>query len=254
MREPAGSNRFIAYISANKWMAAAIIIVLLLRFSFIGIMGAMPQDAYYFFYGQHFALSYFDHPPAIAWLLRGFTDVLGRHVYVIKLADTLVTIGTLLAFYSLARYFLPPQRSWNALLLIGATLMVTILSLVSTPDVPLLFFWTLSLITVYKVVFEGRKAYWIWAGIAMGLTFDSKYTAIFLPAGERRTSFSILRRSMAGCRCVLCPDSRIKYSRYIFISSALWLCMSTRSDIFSSWKLERSFNRASKGSAISSRT
>lgn len=183
MREPAGSNRFIAYISANKWMAAAIIIVLLLRFSFIGIMGAMPQDAYYFFYGQHFALSYFDHPPAIAWLLRGFTDVLGRHVYVIKLADTLVTIGTLLAFYRLARYFLPPQRSWNALLLIGATLMVTILSLVSTPDVPLLFFWTLSLITVYKAVFEGRKAYWIWAGIAMGLTFDSKYTAIFLPAG-----------------------------------------------------------------------
>ncbi|MET3880415.1 glycosyltransferase family 39 protein [Chitinophaga sp. OAE865] len=183
MQELSGSKHFVAYITANKRMAAAIGFIVLLRFSFIGIMGAMPQDAYYYFYGQHFALSYFDHPPAIAWILRAFTDLLGSHVFVIKLADTLVTIGTLLAFYTLARCFLPKERAWNGLLLLGATLMITILSLVSTPDVPLLLFWTLSLIAVYRAVFEQRKAYWIWAGIAMGLAFDSKYTAVFLPAG-----------------------------------------------------------------------
>jgi len=183
MRESAGTNRFIAYITANKWMAIAIITIILLRTSFIGVMGAMPQDAYYYFYGQHFALSYFDHPPAIAWILRAFTDVLGRHVFVIKLADTLVTIGTLLAFYRLSRCFLSLKRSWHALLLLYATLMITILSLVSTPDVPLMLFWSLSLLAIYRAVFEERKAYWIWAGIAMGLAFDSKYTAIFLPAG-----------------------------------------------------------------------
>jgi hypothetical protein len=183
MRESARVNRFIAYITANKWMAVAIITIVLLRASFIGVMGAMPQDAYYYFYGQHFALSYFDHPPAIAWILRAFTDVFGRHVFVIKLADTLVTIGTLLAFYRLSRCFLSLKRSWNALLLLYATLMITILSLVSTPDVPLMLFWCLSLLAIYRAVFEERKAYWIWAGIAMGLAFDSKYTAIFLPAG-----------------------------------------------------------------------
>lgn len=183
MEESASGNRFIAYITANRWMAIAIAFILLLRFSFIGVMGAMPQDAYYYFYGQHFALSYFDHPPAIAWILRAFTDLFGRHVFVIKLADTLVTIGTLLAFYRLSRCFLSLPRAWNGLLLLSATLMVTILSLVSTPDVPLLFFWSLSLIAIYRAVFEERKGYWIWAGIAMGMAFDSKYTAIFLPAG-----------------------------------------------------------------------
>lgn len=183
MQESAGDNRFIAYIIANKWMALAIAVIVLLRFSFIGVMGAMPQDAYYYFYGQHFALSYFDHPPAIAWILRAFTDLFGRHVFVIKLADTLVTLGTLLAFYRLSRCFLSGPRAWNGLLLLYSTLMVTILSLVSTPDVPLLFFWCVSLMAVYRAVFEERKAYWIWAGIAMGLAFDSKYTAIFLPAG-----------------------------------------------------------------------
>jgi 4-amino-4-deoxy-L-arabinose transferase-like glycosyltransferase len=183
MQESAGDNRFIAYIIANKWMALAIAVIIVLRFSFIGVMGAMPQDAYYYFYGQHFALSYFDHPPAIAWILRAFTDLFGRHVFVIKLADTLVTIGTLLAFHHLARCFLSRTRAWNGLLLLYSTLMVTILSLVSTPDVPLLLFWCISLIAVYRAVFEARKAWWIWAGIAMGLAFDSKYTAIFLPAG-----------------------------------------------------------------------
>lgn len=183
MEESAGVKRFVNYLTADKWVAVAICFITVLRLSFIWLMGPMPQDAYYYFYGQHFALSYFDHPPAIAWILRAFTDLFGRHVFVIKLADTLVTAGTLLVFYRLARCFLPRERAWNAWLLLYATLMVTILSLISTPDVPLLFFWSLSLLAMYKVLFEQRRIYWIWSGIAMGLTFDSKYTALFLPAG-----------------------------------------------------------------------
>ncbi|PSL47838.1 dolichyl-phosphate-mannose-protein mannosyltransferase [Chitinophaga niastensis] len=183
MEASARSNSFIAYVTANKWMVAVICMVSLLRLSFIDIMGPMPQDAYYYFYGQHFALSYFDHPPAIAWILRAFTDLFGPHVFVIKLADTLITICTLLVFYQLSKLFLSRHRAWNAWLLLYSTLMVTVLSLVSTPDVPLMLFWSLSLIAIYRAVFEGRRLYWIWAGIAMGLAFDSKYTAIFLPAG-----------------------------------------------------------------------
>ncbi|MCW3467300.1 glycosyltransferase family 39 protein [Chitinophaga nivalis] len=143
----------------------------------------MPQDAYYYFYGQHLAWSYFDHPPAIAWILRAFTDLFGRHVFVIKLADSLITAGTLLAFYRLAGCFLSVHRARNAMLLLYATLMITMVSLISTPDVPLLLCWSLSLIALYRAIFEGRKWYWIWTGIAMGLAFDSKYTAVFLPAG-----------------------------------------------------------------------
>ncbi|WP_212006193.1 glycosyltransferase family 39 protein [Chitinophaga sp. HK235] len=183
MRKPGANNTFIAYISANKWLALAICVVTVLRLSFIELMGLMPQDAYYYFYGQHLALSYFDHPPAIAYILRLFTTVLGRHAYVIKLADTVVTACMLLAFYRLATCFLSRHRAWNAWLLLYSTLMVTLLSLVSTPDVPLMLFWCLSLIALYKALFEGSRVAWIWAGIAMGLAFDSKYTGILLPAG-----------------------------------------------------------------------
>lgn len=157
--------------------------VLLIRLISIFVMGPMPQDAYYFFYAQHPALSYFDHPPAIAYLLGGFTALLGKQVYVIKLADSLLTAGTVIALYQLSKRFYPGENSRKVILLFLSTLMVSILSLVSTPDTPLLFFWTLSLIALHDAIFASKKYSWIIAGILMGLAFDSKYTAVFIPGG-----------------------------------------------------------------------
>src|SRR5215467_7275587 len=100
-------------------------------------MGPMPQDAYYCFYGQHLALSYYDHPPMIAYLLRLSTEIFGKNVFALKLADTIVSLLSILFFYRLALRFLGKYKALNAVLLIFSTLMFTILSLVSTPDVPL---------------------------------------------------------------------------------------------------------------------
>lgn len=164
-------------------MLFAVLVILFIRFIFIGIMGLMPQDAYYDFYGEHLALSYYDHPPAIAYILRFFTSIFGKKVYVLKLADTLFTFLSILSFYKLAQLFLSRHRVQKAFILFLSTLMVTLLSLISTPDVPLILFWSLSLITLYHAVFLEKKIYWIWSGILMGLSFDSKYTGLFLPLG-----------------------------------------------------------------------
>jgi len=61
--------------------------------------------------------------------------------------------------------------------------MITILSISSAPDVPLMLFWTISLIFLYKAIFEGKITYWILSGISIGLSFNSKYTAVFLLVG-----------------------------------------------------------------------
>jgi 4-amino-4-deoxy-L-arabinose transferase-like glycosyltransferase len=162
---------------------AIITIILILRLLFIFIMGPMPQDAYYFFYSQHPALSYFDHPPMIAIVLRLFTTIFGKNVIALKLASSSVTIITIFLFYHAAKCFLGIKGSVKAVLLLLSTFMVTILSLVSTPDTPLLMYWALSLYLLYQAIFNNKNIYWLWAGLAMGLAFDSKYTGIFLPAG-----------------------------------------------------------------------
>lgn len=173
----------IGHIKGNKVLLFTALFIFVLRLIFIGAMGLMPQDAYYYFYGEHPALSYYDHPPAIAWLLKAFTAILGNKAYAVKLADSVTTLGTMIAFYHLSLHFLSRHRAANAFVVLFSTLMVTILSLVSTPDVPLMLFWTLSLLFLYRAVFLEKKAYWLLAGVMMGLAFDSKYTAVFLPAG-----------------------------------------------------------------------
>ncbi|HEY4150105.1 MAG TPA: glycosyltransferase family 39 protein [Chitinophagaceae bacterium] len=161
----------------------AVLLILVLRFAFIGLMGMMPQDAYYYFYSAHPALSYYDHPPAIAWCLKLFTFLFGKKVFVLKLADFVVTSCSILAFYKLAQCFLSKHGVQKALLLFFSTFMVTILSLISTPDTPLILCWTLSLVALHHALFLDKKIYWVWTGLLMGLAFDSKYTAVFLPAG-----------------------------------------------------------------------
>lgn len=177
------------------------------RLFMISFFGLMPQDAYYHFYGKHLALSYFDHPGMIGYILRLFTSIFGKHVWVIKFADFVITSFTLIAFYYLATLFLPRKKAQNALLLISSTILISILSLVSTPDVPLLLFWTLSLIFLYKGIFENKFQYWILAGISIGLALNSKYTALFIFIGL--VGFLIFSK---------------KY-RKLWASPGIWICL-----------------------------
>ncbi|MCH2033248.1 MAG: glycosyltransferase family 39 protein [Tenacibaculum sp.] len=168
----------------KKYPALSIVLGFqLFRFILLPFMGLMPQDAYYHFYGENFSWCYFDHPGMIGYLLRIFTLTFGKTVFVVKLTDFVITSLTLLSFYKLAECFLSKEKLNIAMILIASTFFISILSFNSTPDVPLLLFWTLSVLFLYRAIFENKKASWIYAGLAMGLAFDSKYTALLLPIG-----------------------------------------------------------------------
>ena len=175
-------SRFLPFIKNNKTISW-VLGFQLFRLILLPFMGLMPQDAYYYLYGQNLSLSYFDHPGMIGYILRGFTDVFGTSIFVVKFADFVITSLTILSFYKLASYFLSTQKLQRAIVLLASTIFISILSFNSTPDVPLLLFWTLSLICLYKAIFEEKNGYWILGGIAMGLAFNSKYTALLLQIG-----------------------------------------------------------------------
>jgi hypothetical protein len=175
-------NKILSFIKNNK----AISWVLgfqLFRLILLPFMGLMPQDAYYYLYGQNLSLSYFDHPGMIGYILRIFTELFGQSIFTIKFADFVITSLTIIAFYKLASYFLSKEKRQRAFVLLASTIFISILSFNSTPDVPLLLFWTLSIICLYKAIFEEKKWFWILGGITMGLAFNSKYTALLLQIG-----------------------------------------------------------------------
>ncbi len=174
---------FFIMMSKTRFFLIGIIAVYLLRFILSLSMGLMPQDAYYYFYSEHLALSYFDHPPMVACMLKFFSLIFGKSVWAVKLTDFMVTLFSFSAFYYLSSFFLPKERNLKTLFFYATTFLLTIISINTTPDVPLVFFWTLSLISIYKAVFKKKILFWILSGILMGLAFDSKYTALFLPFG-----------------------------------------------------------------------
>ncbi|MGA9521282.1 MAG: glycosyltransferase family 39 protein [Myxococcaceae bacterium] len=161
---------------------AVLVAVNAVRFAFAPFFDLVPQEAYYFLYSQHLALSYFDHPPVLAWILRLFTDVFGAHELSVRLSAFATSCLTQWLWVDLARRYLGPRWTHAALIWLTSG-AVTVTSLISTPDVPLLLFWTLSVHQLYAALFAGKRWAWIWAGVAMGLAFDSKYTGIMLQGG-----------------------------------------------------------------------
>lgn len=172
----------------------------LVRAALAPAFGLMPQSAYYFTaYAEHPALSYYDHPPMIGWLLLLSSSLLGKGVLAVRGAVFLTTLGTQLALWTLARRLLGEEAASRALALFTAGGVALLLSYVAVPDVPLLLFWTLALLALHRALFEDglrdeaheardevsapRRGAWLAAGLFMGAAFLSKYTALFLQGG-----------------------------------------------------------------------
>src|SRR3954462_1579568 len=90
----------------------------LLRFAFAPTFELVPQEAYYFLYSQHLALSYFDHPPVLAVVLRLFTDLLGKSEVSLRLAAFTLSLLTQFIWVDLARHSLGPNWRRAALWLL----------------------------------------------------------------------------------------------------------------------------------------
>ena len=90
------------------------------RLILLPFMGLMPQDAYYYLYGQNLSFSYFDHPGMIGYILRLFSEVFGQSVFTVKFTDFTITSLTILSFYKLAGYFLSKQKLERALIFLAS--------------------------------------------------------------------------------------------------------------------------------------
>src|SRR5437868_6420633 len=121
------------------WFALAVKTILL------PIIPITPDEAYYFAWARHPALSYFDHPPFIAWIMTmamtlwnttvciRWTGVIFSHFGYIPWIGILNRLG----FSERAKIY------WILSLLLGP--LVGLGGFVITPDVPLTFFWSLGI-------------------------------------------------------------------------------------------------------------
>ena len=141
-----------------------------------------PQEAYYWNYSRHPALSYFDHPPMAAYTIK-LTTLLGVSNFSIHLAAILISIPLTIALYRLASMLFDEWVGFWSAVVINITFIYAVGSLVITPDTPLLLFWVLSMIACYRIDRGDSKIWWILLGIFIGAGFTSKYPIVFAALG-----------------------------------------------------------------------
>jgi len=153
--------------------AARLVLALLLPLS--------PQEAYYWNYSRHLALSYFDHPPLAAWSIWLFTHLLGDTVFAIRLPAFLYSVGTFVVLYQFTRRLAPVAVREFLPLLLSPFFFVGGIQML--PDSPLLFFYAAALFFGYRAAVEGDEKRWYGFGVAAGMALLSKYSAVLIFGG-----------------------------------------------------------------------
>jgi dolichol-phosphate mannosyltransferase len=140
----------------------------------------LPEEAYHWNFARHLDLSYYDHPPMIAWAIALGRLLLGDTPLGIRLVPLLMAVGTAALLARLARRACGERAEPWAVLLYAVQPASFLVGGWGFPDAPLLFFWTLTLTWVWHAFDTGRARWWLAAGLALGGGMLSKYTAAFL--------------------------------------------------------------------------
>src|SRR5664279_1444710 len=138
------------------------------------------DEAYYWMWSKHLAGGYYDHPPAVAAVIRLGTLIAGDTELGVRLASILLALPMSWAVFRTASILFGGLRvAATAAILLNVTLMAAVGTLIVTPDSPLLVASSFVLLYLAKVLESGRGVWWLAVGAAVGAALLSKYTALF---------------------------------------------------------------------------
>ncbi|WP_038967586.1 glycosyltransferase family 39 protein, partial [Bradyrhizobium diazoefficiens] len=138
------------------------------------------DEAYYWMWSKNLAGGYYDHPPMVAYVIRAGTMIAGDTELGVRLVSILLALPMSYAIYrSAAILFGGARVAATSAILLNATLLAAVGTLIVTPDAPLLVASSFVLFFLAKVLETGRGVWWLAVGAAVGAALLSKYTAMF---------------------------------------------------------------------------
>ena len=201
-----------------------LLLALAVRLVVAALVPLHPDEAYYWEWSRHLAAGYFDHPPAIAWFIRGGTILLGDTPSGVRLWCVVAGFVAGWAVTRTASRIASEAAGVAAAVAFAALPVMSGVFVLATPDAPLLMFTALALWAAAAAVDEtGAPAsfgWWLVAGLASGLALVSKYTGILLPAGI----FAALVASRALRSALRTPGPWVAalVSAVVFLPVVLW--------------------------------
>jgi len=163
---------------------AALTLLAALRLIAGALLPLSADEAYYWLWSRHLAAGYFDHPPAIAFVIRAGTALFGSVQFGVRVGGILLSfVASWFVWRTGAILARDEKIGALACLLFNLTPMISVEMLAATPDAPSIataavFCWSLAKVAETK---DGR--WWLVVGVAAGLGLLSKYTTFFLGLG-----------------------------------------------------------------------
>ena len=174
-------------MTPKRAVAILIVVSALVRLFSATCLGLGNDEAYHFLYAVHPDLSYYDHPPMLAWVETIGLTLSGSPFSALALRSGFILLfaaSTWLMWRIAGRWYGPWAGFYAALALNLTGYYGLAASTFALPDGPLLFFWLLTIDRLSLALERpGRTWPWVWVGLAWGGAMLSKYHAIFLPAG-----------------------------------------------------------------------
>ncbi len=165
----------------RHYVLLLIVLVALYHLFIIGIVGPGDNEAYYWTWSKHLDLSYFDHPPMVAYMIALTTAVGGDSVFFLRIGTVLLFCITSLLIYLLAFELSGSRKTaFYSLCLTNIIPLFFLVGILTVPDAPLAVFWLLYLYLLIKVAKGIPRWHWYLMGFVLGLAVLSKYFAILL--------------------------------------------------------------------------
>ena len=166
---------------------AAFFLITLLILARAVMAAALPlsaDEAYYWLWSKYLAAGYYDHPPAVAFVIRLGTSLFGDTELGVRAGGVLLSaLASWFVWRAALDILKDEQRALLAALLFNLTLMIGVEMLAVTPDTPSIAATAAFLFCLARVQSTGKGVWWLWAGVAAGLGLLSKYSGLFVGMG-----------------------------------------------------------------------
>ncbi len=169
----------------THWLRLGYVIIFILLFARLAYIAGdtielSGDEAYYWMWSKHPALSYFSKPLLIACTHLLGTTLFGDTAFGVRFFSPVIAAA--LSFV-LLRFF---ARNGHAragfwlVLIVTTTPMLAAGAVLMTIDPLSVLFWTAAMLAGWRAIQENSTTrHWLWVGLWMGLGFLSKYTALF---------------------------------------------------------------------------
>ncbi len=166
--------------TGSIWGFLFLVFIFRLVYIYIVPLELVPDEAYYWDWSRHLDIGYYSKPPMVAWLNYISTNIFGINEFGVRFFAALFGTLSIGILYLIAKEMFDEKVALISSLVALLTPGNSAMSLIMTIDPPLLFFGSLSLYFLWRIVASSPKKNmdFVLLGISVGLGFLSKQMMI----------------------------------------------------------------------------